>query len=170
MGNHRLTGVQEASSNRESHPSVRADAERFANRSLRCCRPRAIVRPKDAAWKIAPSQHPPDDRLVEAEIVAMDRHLQDRTLAQEAFMRDKSRLTAPNLFHMFRIFTATPSAGTLWTSSLFKGWLVQRPRCLVGQLRAKNGSCAPCVLLLPSAKDNSPGIPNTASEDNVLLL
>jgi hypothetical protein len=33
---------------------------------------RAIVRPKDGAWEIAPSQHPPDDRLVEAEIVAME--------------------------------------------------------------------------------------------------
>jgi hypothetical protein len=35
------------------------------------------------AWNIAPSQHPPDDRLVEAEIGAMDGHLQDRTLVME---------------------------------------------------------------------------------------
>jgi hypothetical protein len=33
---------------------------------------RAIVPPKDAAWELAPSQHPPDDRFVEAEIVAME--------------------------------------------------------------------------------------------------
>ena len=69
MGNRCLTRVQEGSSNRESHPSVRADAERFAIRSLPCCRPPATVGPKDAALEIATKPNiPPDDRLVEAEV------------------------------------------------------------------------------------------------------